>query len=262
MTAIRNEGKLNNNTTLIDAELGGFKGGVACFLIESGDQKVLIDAGAKSSGPLIYRKLKELNAWPVSKIIITHSHFDHTQGVIYLREQAAAEGFKIEIMASEKGIPYYKDQTYNSFFQYPGQEPFLSIDDIISLRDGDVIELNDDFHLKIFETPGHMVDHISIYDEQNKCLFVGDCIGAKFDEDFLICNANTSFWDNTAFHSSVEKLKTIDFESLCFSHFGYITGDEAKSILDEVLFVFDKWREIFDKNPDKLDDIPFLEKIM
>jgi glyoxylase-like metal-dependent hydrolase (beta-lactamase superfamily II) len=260
MTAIRNEGRFNPNTTLIDAELFGLKGVVACFLIESGDQKILIDTGAKSSGAVIYRKLKKLNAWPVNKIILTHSHFDHTQGVIFLREKAEEEGFNIEVMASEKGIQYLKNQKYNTFFKYEDQKPFVNINKVKPLRDGDVIELSDEFHLKIFETPGHMVDDICLYDKQNKCVFVGDCVGAKQVDSFLICNANSPHWDEKAYHSSVKKLKTLNFETLCLSHFGCITGDEAKSFLDESLVIFDKWKGIFEENSDKLDDIPFLEK--
>lgn len=259
MTAVRHEGRLNPNTTLIDAELFGLKGIVACFLVESGDQKILIDAGAKSSGAVIYKKLKDLDAWPVNKIILTHSHFDHSQGVIFLREKAEEEGFNIEVMASEKGIPFLKNQKYNTFFDIADQKPFKNITDIKPLRDGDVIELSDEFHLKIIETPGHMVDDICIYDEQNKCVIVGDCIGAKQVDSFLICNANSPYWDEKAYHSTIEKLRTLNFETLCISHFGYFTGDEATSFLDESVEIFGKWKGIFEENSDKLDDIPFLE---
>ena len=64
----------------------------------------LIDGGTKDSAPLIYDKLKDFNAWPVDRIIITHSHWDHTQGVGFLREKAAETGHSIEIMASEKAL--------------------------------------------------------------------------------------------------------------------------------------------------------------
>ena len=104
------------------------------------------------------------------------------------------------------------------------------------------------------------VNSADIYDEQNKCAFIGDSVGAKQVDSFLICNANSPYWNEKAYHSSVEKLRNLNFETLCISHFGCITGNEAKSFLDESLIIFNKWKEIFEENSDKLDDIPFLEK--
>jgi hypothetical protein len=70
------------------------------------------------------------------------------------------------------------------------------------------------------------------------------------------------FWDAEAFQETIEKLKQINYESLCLAHFGYIYGDEAKSILDEAAETCDTWWEVFDNHADKLDDTDYMMGII
>ena len=98
MTAIREPGPINDSTYLIDAVHAGISGGYAVYLLKSQTGGTcLIDAGSKASAPLIYDKLKEFDALPVERIIITHSHWDHTQGVEFLREKASESGHFIAL---------------------------------------------------------------------------------------------------------------------------------------------------------------------
>ena len=74
MTAVRNPGPINHNTFLIDAVHEGISGGYAVYLLKSKTGGTcLIDAGTKKSAPLIFNKLVELDAWPIDRIILTHS---------------------------------------------------------------------------------------------------------------------------------------------------------------------------------------------
>jgi phosphoribosyl 1,2-cyclic phosphodiesterase len=41
-------------------------------------------------------------AWPVDRIILTHSHWDHTQGIRSLREKTAESNSPFELLASAK----------------------------------------------------------------------------------------------------------------------------------------------------------------
>ena len=179
MTAIRTPGEIADNIYLIDAVHEGMKGGHAVFLLKSGNgRSCLIDGGTKSSAPVIRDSLMELSVWPPEKLIITHSHWDHSQGVPYLAEQAKKDGKPIEVLASEKGVSYLADQSYNMVF---GEEnaPFLNVEGVNTVREGDVVDLGGGLSLKIIETPGHMVDHISILDERSRFIFVGDAMGMK-----------------------------------------------------------------------------------
>ncbi|MFX1378598.1 MAG: MBL fold metallo-hydrolase [Promethearchaeota archaeon] len=254
MTAIRKEGKVNDDTTLIDINMFGVPKITAIYLIESG-KKCLIDAGTHTEARKILRQLKELNAFPPDVIVITHSHWDHCQAIPFLSQRAKKEGKEIEIYASAEAIPNLRDQSYNEIF---GTGPFNNIeDDIISVKEGDVVNL-DGISLKIFETPGHIFDHIAILDEKNKNLFIGDTLGDKVSDIVFVPPFMPPYWDNESYLSTINKVKKIDYKTISLAHFGYIQGDEAKTILDESVDNYRKWWNIFEENTEKIDDIPYI----
>lgn len=253
MTAIRKQGKINENTTLIDYGLFGTAGSGAIYLIE-GEKKCVIDGGTRSEATRIFKILKGLNVFPPDIIILTHSHWDHTQAVPFLRKKAAQQQENIEVMASRKALPFLEDQSWNEVLS---EGPFENIKDVTPLNEGDTIDLGG-ITLKIFDVPGHMKDHIAILDEKNKNIFVGDSIGCKAGDQFFVPPFQPPHWDRDAFINSVNKLREIDYDSLCLAHFGYIYGDEARSILDEAVSVYELWWHLFEENIDRLDDTGYM----
>ncbi len=220
----------------------------------------MINSGARSGAPSIFKKLKKLGAWPLEKLIITHSHWDHTQGVIYFREKVEEEGISpIEVFASEKAIPYLKNQSYNSCFAAEAYySEFLNIDGVKPLKDNEKIHIGENLSLEIIETPGHMPDHISVYDMSNKTVFTGDTIGMHWFPDFYVCNSNSIYWKEKDYLESIEKLKSLDLEFLCIAHFGVITKEDIGRFFDNSVSMYYKWMELFDQKSDKLDNPHFL----
>jgi glyoxylase-like metal-dependent hydrolase (beta-lactamase superfamily II) len=86
-------------------------------------------------------------AWSdVSHVLITHAHPDHVGALDHVRQAAPAAA----VMASPMdGLP--------------GLQP---------LADRDVIG-----PLRVFATPGHTPGHLSLVDEEQGVLLVGDCVG-------------------------------------------------------------------------------------
>ena len=257
MTAIRKQGKINDNTTLIDYGLFGVAGAGAVYLIE-GEKKCLIDGGTRSEASRIFKTLKDMNAFPPDIIILTHAHWDHTQGVPFLRKKAAHQKKNIEVMASKESLPLLEDQSWNKSL---AQGSLENIKDVSPLNEGDTVDLGG-ISLKIFEVPGHSKDHIAILDEKNKNIFVGDAIGAKNGDHFFVPTFMPPYWDRDDFYTSVNKLREIDYDSLCLAHFGYIYEEEAKSFLDEAVSMYELWWGLFEKNVDKLDDTGYMSSII
>ena len=115
MTAIREPGKINENTTLIDATLQGV-GRVSAVYLLKGEKTCLIDAGTRKGANKIVQALEDLNIGPPDILILTHSHWDHCQGIPILIKYAERNNKQIEIMASEKSIPLLQDQSFNNVF--------------------------------------------------------------------------------------------------------------------------------------------------
>ena len=254
MTVITEEGKVNDDTILIDIRMFGVPKITGIYVIESG-KTCLVDAGTHTEARKILRQLKDLNVFPPDKIVLTHSHWDHCQAIPFLNQRAMKEGKEIEIYASEKAIPYLQDQSYNEVF---GTGPFNNIEaDIIPLKEGDTIDL-DGISLKVFETPGHMVDSLAFLDEKNMNLFVGDTLGDKISDNIFVPPCMPHFWDKDAYLKTIDKTKRIKYESISLQHFGLVHGEEAKTILDETVENLNKWWIILEENVNNLDDIPYM----
>jgi glyoxylase-like metal-dependent hydrolase (beta-lactamase superfamily II) len=257
MAAIRRPGKLNDNTTLIDAGMYGVAGIAAVYLVE-GDRSCLIDAGGRTEAARVVKTLKGLQAFPPDMIIVTHAHFDHAQGIPRLRREATKQGEKIQVLASEVAVPLLADASYNECFD---AGPYESIRDVTPLKEGDVLDLGG-IRLRIYEVPGHSADQIAILDEKNWNLFAGDAIGDKVQDDAIVPPFMPPAWDPEAYRASIDKLKGLDYESLCLAHFGMIYGDEAKGILDEAVLTCDTWWRLFEENAGRLDDVDYLSEVI
>lgn len=253
MSAIRQSGRINRNTTLIDLGMEGVAGVTAVYLIE-GQKKCLIDGGTRAEARGLVKALKQLDAFPPDMVVITHAHFDHSQGIPTLRKEAAKEGKRIEVLASHEAVPLLADPAYNEVF---GTGPYEKIGDVTPVKEGDTVDLGG-LTLRIYEVPGHCRDHIAVLDEVNRCTFVGDTLGYKTGDGASMPPFMPPSWDPDAFRSSIDKLKGVEYDGLCMAHFGYIYGSEAKGILDEAVSTYETWWQLFERNADKLDDVDAL----
>jgi glyoxylase-like metal-dependent hydrolase (beta-lactamase superfamily II) len=257
MSAIRQPGRINKNTRLIDIGMWGVAGVGAVYLIQ-GDKKCLIDGGTRTEASRLVKTLRKLDSFPPDIIIATHAHDDHVQGIPILRKEAAREGKTIEVLASQKAIPLLEGQSYNEVFD---AGPYEAIRDVTPLEEDDTVDLGG-ITLRIYEVPGHSKEHIAILDERNRNIFVGDAIGDKVTDHMFLPPFFPPSWDPDAFLSSMKKLKKVDYESLCLAHFGYVYEDEAKSILDEAVLTWKAWWQLFAENADRLYDVDYLLEVV
>jgi len=219
MSAIRQPGKINENTTLVDNGMEDVHGMTAVFLIQ-GDRKCLIDAGTRTAAPRLVKMLSELDAFPPALIVVTHPHWDHAQGIPLLRQAASRQGKQIEVLASGAAIPLLADAAFNDVFS---GGPYESIQAVTPVKEGDTIDLGG-IALRIYEVPGHCRGHIAILDEKNSNIFVGDALGDKVSDDIFLPPFMPSTWGPDAFLCSVNKLRQVPYETLCLAISATSTG--------------------------------------
>lgn len=102
---------------------------------------------------------------PITHILITHTHRDHTDGLERLR---AATGAKICARGRSR-------HAQGSLKTSPSGAEFIDIEfkpDIV-LSDGDAVS-GPDWHLEALFTPGHAPDHLCFSDPERNVLFCGD----------------------------------------------------------------------------------------
>lgn len=161
------------------------------------DVNALIDAGADND---IISKIKEFSTGVGKKavdiVIITHSHFDHTQAV-----------------------PIIKKEYNSTIYSYANLE-FTDQ----KLKHNQIIKLGDEY-CQILHTPGHSSDSVSVYCPDSKILFCGDLqvvinsLGGTFTDEYI---------------KSIELLSNYNIEKIYPGHGDIITGD-IKKILNNTL---------------------------
>jgi glyoxylase-like metal-dependent hydrolase (beta-lactamase superfamily II) len=86
------------------------------------------------------------------------------------------------------------------------------------------------FDLRVIETPGHTVGHISVLDEAAGILVVGDAMNRM---NGMLSGSNPSFTaDAAAADDSVRKLAGFDFEVILFGHSDPILSGGSAEVRD------------------------------
>ena len=115
------------------------------WLIEENGKATVVDPG---DADVVDNFLIEGNL-KLENILITHHHFDHTGGVEKLKD------------------------SYGCNVYGPHDSPFNGVD--IKLKENDKISIHD-YLFKIIEIPGHTLDHIAYYSQEQNILFCGDTL--------------------------------------------------------------------------------------
>lgn len=197
------------------------------------DDITLIDTGSPGSGQRILAALKEIGRAPdeIKHIVITHYHIDHVGGLPELQSFVSAKtGVHLaEAPHVESAEPLPNPFTHPLLARIC--EPYLLRNDPgaarvdVHLNDGD--ELPALGGMRIVHAPGHTAGSISIHFPNRGVLIVGDAMQYKFGRLMLPSRLFTQ--DMAEAGGSIQKLASLDFETLCFSHFRPIlTGADKR----------------------------------
>ena len=250
---------VNDNISMIDFELSGVKRIGALYLIKGDKKTCLVDSGTKESAKRIIKALDSVQQFPPDMIILTHSHWDHTQGAPIFCSESEKRGKKITVMASEKAISNLKDQSWNSIFDE--KLKYENVMDVEPLKDGQIIDLGG-IELEINDFSGHCADDIALYDKKNKTIFLGDSLGYKFEHYLTFPPFMPPFWNKDGFYSAAEKLKQIDYEKIYLAHYGCIEGKEAQDFPNDMIVAMETWWNVFveSEKKGKLDDVTYMRE--
>ncbi|MDR3568766.1 MAG: MBL fold metallo-hydrolase [Syntrophobacteraceae bacterium] len=254
----RKSGKIVDNLYHLGAEESGV------YALRGDHGTALISGGMSYILPGVLSQMQEFGIDPseITTLLILHSHFDHVGIVPYFARKYPA----INVIASEAAIATFQKpkaieyiNRYNVLNAGNRVETLSDFDlewrsDIVAkpVRQGDVIDLGG-FILEIFETPGHSNCSISAYEPNHKILFASDAVGIPFaDRLFPAMNTNID-----QFLASLAKLKPLEVHLFCADHYGFITGEEARTVVSgtirEALSMRAVLTELLRKNGSDID---------
>jgi glyoxylase-like metal-dependent hydrolase (beta-lactamase superfamily II) len=221
---------------------------MALYVIENNDERLLIDTSSELAARKVVRELKNQNLYPIHKLVLTHSHWDHTQGLGKLRKLLGEE---IEVFAHENALNDLRNpKTLIEAFGYD----IAPAENINPLKEGDIINLAG-LELKILEFFGHTSDSIGLLDNKNKILYLGDAIFYIFDENTYIPNIMPPYFNQEKLLKSFQKLKDLrsQIDSIAISHYGVYSGEDLDNIVNNLEPMYKKCRDViiqaYKKNP-------------
>jgi glyoxylase-like metal-dependent hydrolase (beta-lactamase superfamily II) len=227
---INKEGKFNDNTWLIDGYLFGEKGSLSLYIIENEGIRMIIDASEKAAIPKIIEKLKKFGIYPIHKIFLTHSHFDHVDGVHQLKK--LIKDTNIEVLASENAIENLKNPNNMNEVFAAKTEP---IEDVIPLKDNEIINLNG-LELKVMNFFGHSMDSIALFDKKNRNIFTGDAIIDKSSIYYFQPTFMPPDFHEPELLKTFQRLRNMknELSSISLAHYGVWTEEDLEQIVNSM----------------------------
>lgn len=205
------------------------------YLVEESDSTLtLIDAAMQANGSKILEFItSKLNRKPsdVKTIVITHCHIDHVRGLAAVKN---ATGGRVAVHESDadfvSGKVPYPSPGGAMGFAFRAMSPIFRatpVEPDLRLKEGDTVG-----RLAVLHTPGHTPGSISLFDRQDKLLFVGDT--ARFLKGKLEGPPRQFTPRMDQAKASIERLSTFDFEVMLSGHGEPLKSPDAPRMMNEL----------------------------
>jgi glyoxylase-like metal-dependent hydrolase (beta-lactamase superfamily II) len=149
------------------------------YLISRKETRVLVDAGSGFNNKKVEELLEsKLKGSSLDAIILTHEHFDHSGGALYLSMK-----FNAPLYSSPECARALREADQNltgSFLFGAHMEPIMEI-----MEMEDQVKIGD-IGFEVHSTPGHAPGLICLIEKEERALFCGD---------LLFCDGGVGRWD-------------------------------------------------------------------
>ena len=229
-------GEFERDLFYIDTLAHGMRRSIGVLVYRNGMENVIFDSGMPNSSDEILKSLRKIGINPDSTryILLTHRHIDHAGGSATLldalhKASVGIHPFSAKHLANPSKIYEGGRELFGNFATRMGQVQNSSIK---TLQDGEEISVGQEV-VKAIHSPGHTSDHISYYIPSKRTIFCGDVVGSCYTQTKKASpTCIYPSFNYTEYKTTIERIRSIDFETIVFSHFGVAIGKDAKQILD------------------------------
>ena len=212
-------------------QVDGIRGCHVYVIVDNGI--TVIDTGMSGNVKTILSTIKSLGYGPsdVKRIIVTHSHMDHTGSLKALKDET-----KALVMAGEADADVIEGKKPMAVpkmpllirLLVPLLMPFLKgkpapVD--LRLKDGDKIPVLGE--LIVVGLPGHSPGNIGLYSPSKKLLFSSDTLRMKGDEFIKPLNYEG---DKAQSLASIKKMGSLDYEIMLSGHNDPIMAGASRKV--------------------------------
>jgi glyoxylase-like metal-dependent hydrolase (beta-lactamase superfamily II) len=212
--------------------------------LSMGDYGMIIEGGTGATAAIITEQIEELGIEPerIKYLVLTHTHTDHIGAVPHLKRLwphlklvAGAVAAKLlqreelikEFLQGDRDIAEIMISKGEIAKLPPELEDYAFEVDLV-VKEGDRLDLGSGIAWTIYETPGHSHCHISLYEEKEKTLIIGDVTGFYVPEKDV-------FWPNyfqslETYCNSIRKLSTLSAQRGALSHNCVVEGGVGRHL--------------------------------
>lgn len=208
----------------------------SAFLIDDGKTAILYDSGFAFTGDQVAENIrKALGDRPLDYIFLTHSHYDHALGSVYVKRHypeakvvAGEYAGKIFAKPTAKAIMRDLDQ---KFAKTCGVETYEDLIDELHadllVNDGDVIRAGE-MEFIVMALPGHTKCSVGFYLPENRLLLGAETLGVYIDPKTVIPSYLIGY--EITMHS-MEKAENMVIDAILVPHHGLLEGTAAHGYL-------------------------------
>ena len=204
--------------------------GDSAFLLDDSRQALLYDSGFAFTGNAVADNIRQvLGDRSLDKILLSHSHYDHALGSVYVKRayptaDIAAGAYAAGIFAKPRARAVMRDldrkaAAAQGIFEYDDRIDDLHTD--LALNDGDFVP---DTPFRAIALPGHTKCSVGYYDAQSGLLLSSETLGVYYGAD-LYMPAFLVGYQMTL--DSFARAKSLDISAMLLPHYGLI--DRAAS---------------------------------
>lgn len=210
--------------------------GDSAFLIDDGTTSIMYDSGFAFTGYKVAERIKEvLGERKLDYIFLTHSHYDHALGSVYVKQiypdaKVVAGEYAAKIFAKPTARAVMRDldkkyATKCGINEYEDLIDNLCVD--ITVNDGDTIKAgNMEFTAVSF--PGHTKCSVGYYLEENNLLLGSETLGVYGGKGVVVPSYLIGY---EVTMNSIKKASKMDIENILIPHYGLLSREDTAEYL-------------------------------
>ncbi|MCD6502723.1 MAG: MBL fold metallo-hydrolase [Euryarchaeota archaeon] len=221
--------RITDHVYMVDLETGGYKGGIASYVIVGEEGMAVIDTGPKCSVDNLIKDLSIIgDLKDVKYVIATHIHLDHFGGAATSLKSLENANILVHPRGRKHLINPEKlwmatKKAIGDIAEFYGRPDNAPEDRVLEVKDNEEIALGD-VSIRVIYTPGHAPHHVSYYVTPDSVLITGDSVGIYHAG--MLHPVSLYPFDMESALRSLDKMIEVKPKYVVFSHFGMDTSGE------------------------------------
>lgn len=218
--------KITSNVFLVGGSSNSDPADAAVYLIKSGTEAALVDAGTGPGTDRIIKNIENAGVTPknVKYCFVTHCHYDHTGGVNKIRKKTGCS-----VVAHELDAVYLEsgDSSVTAALWYGSYFEPVPVDIRVAGREKEFRV--GDRAVRFIHAPGHSPgSSILTMESDGKLVLFGQDVHGPLNDVLLS--------DRKEYVKSLEFMISLEADILCEGHFGVFAGREkVKDFIESFL---------------------------